>query len=153
MRWKFSERERELKKRESLLLCFIWDLSQLFSALSSGISILTIYCRAIDGIAKWLCTAVFATHCGLYSVCNNHIGGQSDTVTKNCLETKQNKEYRVDWILWSSDWLFCFTFLFNFSSLLENVQLNVTYLIGHCYGVELSLGIIKPSIRDLRCEV
>lgn len=142
--------ERGRKKKRSL--CF-YALSGIclnsFLLCPLAISIFTIYCEAIDDIAKWLCTVVFTTHSGLYNVCNNQIDSQSDTVTKICLETKQNKKYRVDWILWSSDWLFCFTFLFNFSSLLENVQSNVTYWIGHCFGIEGSLDITKMKYRGL----
>lgn len=97
-------RERRRKKKRSL--CF-YALSGIclnsFLLCPLAISIFTIYCRAIDGIAKWLCTVVFTTHCHLYNVCDNHIDGQSDAVTKIRLETKQNKNYRVDWILWSSD--------------------------------------------------
>lgn len=37
--------------------------------------------------------------------------------------------------------LFCFTFLFNSSSFLENVQSNVTYCIEPCFGIEESIDI------------
>lgn len=65
-----------------------------------AITIFTVYCRTIDGFAKWLCIVVFTMHCGLYNVCNNHIDGLSDTVNKSCLKREQDKKYRVDWILW-----------------------------------------------------
>lgn len=146
MRWKFSEREGEKKRGVSAFMLYLGFVSTLLLC-PLAISIFTIYCRAIDGIAKWLCTVVFTTHCHLYKVCNNHIDGQSDAVTKIRLETKQNKNYHVDWILWSSDWLFGFTFLLNFLNLLENIQSNVTFWVGHCFGIEGSLDITKAKYQ------
>lgn len=90
------QREREEKKRSLSFYALSGICLNSFLLCPLAISIFTIYCRVIDGIAERLCTGVFTTHCGLY---NNQIDGQSRQSLKTCLETKQNKKFCADWIL------------------------------------------------------
>lgn len=151
-------RERE-KKRS---LCF-YALSGIhlnsFLLCALNISIFTIYCRAIDGITKQLCTVVFFTmHCSLYNVCNNHIDGQSDTVPNNCL--KQSKTKSTMLIAFCSYLLIVLFGFFFFLTLQVYWKMSIQMLlIGLCVVLELRNPQTPPKagtwdlIYEVQCSL